>query len=271
MGQMSAERDLFDEQLQQLVSVVREVLGERVVGAYLHGSAVLGGVRPRSDIDVLAVSSRSTTPVEKRLLVERLIAITGTTNPGPPWTVELSIVVASEVKPWRYAPRLDFQYGEWVRHAFQHGDYAPWKEKDPDLALLITIALQGDRPLLGPRPAEVFDPVPPADLTRAMVHSLDGLLGNLSTDTRNVLLTLARIQCTLATGEIRTKDRAADWVLDRLPKKDHAVLARARAIYLGEEEDRWEDLGPSVAALADQMADEIRRAAPVARLPSTTR
>jgi hypothetical protein len=157
-----------------------------------------------------------------------------------------------------------------VRHAFQHGNYTPWKEKDPDLAMLITIALQGDRPLLGPRPSEIFDPVPPADLTRAMVHGLDGLLGNLSTDTRNVLLTLARIQCTLATGEIRPKDRAADWVLDRLPKKDRAVLARARAIYLGEEEDRWEDLRLSLAGVADRMADEIRRATPFARLPSTT-
>ena len=105
----------------------------------------LGGLRPRSDIDVLAVSSRPTTPEEKRLLVERLVAITGVTDPGPPWTVELTIVVESEVRPWRYPPRLDFQYGEWVRHAFEHGNYTPWKERDPDLALLITVALQGGR------------------------------------------------------------------------------------------------------------------------------
>lgn len=123
MGEMSSEGELFDKQLRQLVSEVRDTLGERVVGAYLHGSAVLGGVRTRSDIDVLAVSARSTTAAEKRLLVERLIAITGTTNPGPPWTVELTIVVASEVKPWRYPPRLDFQYGEWVRLAFRDGNY----------------------------------------------------------------------------------------------------------------------------------------------------
>ena len=258
---MSTERELFEEQLGQLVGVVRDALGEWIVGAYLHGSAVLGGVRPRSDIDVLAVSSRSTTAAEKRLLVERLIAITGTTNPGPPWTVELTIVVASEVKPWRYPPRLDFQYGEWLRRAFREGNYAPWPEHDPDLALLITVALQGDRPLLGPRPAEVFDPVPPTDVVRAMLDGLNGLLGRLPTDTRNVLLTLARIQCTQATGEIRSKDRAADWTIERLPRQDRPVLARARAIYLGVEEERWDDLRPRVAATASWMADEIRRAA----------
>ena len=256
-----AESELFDEQLQQLVAVVRDVLGERIVGAYLHGSAVLGGIRPRSDIDVLAVSSRPTTPEEKRLLVERLIAITGITDPGPPWTVELTIVVESEVRPWRYPPRLDFQYGEWVRHAFEGGNYAPWKERDPDLALLITVALQGNRPLLGPAPAEVFDPVPPSDCTRAMLDGLAGLLARVDDDTRNVLLTLARIQCTLATGEIRTKDRAADWVLHRLPEADRVPLARARAVYLGQEEERWDDLRSAVAVFAERLAGEIRRAA----------
>jgi streptomycin 3"-adenylyltransferase len=258
---LSAESELFEEQLQQLVAVARDVLGERIVGAYLHGSAVLGGIRPRSDIDVLAVSSRPTTPDEKRLLVERLIAITGTTDPGPPWTVELTIVVESEIRPWRYPPRLDFQYGEWVRKAFERGDHAPWKELDPDLALLITVALQANKPLLGPPPAEVFDPVPPSDRIRAMVDGLDGLLVRVDDDTRNVLLTLARIQCSLATGEIRTKDSAADWVLHRLPEADRAPLARARAVYLSQEEERWDDLRSEVAAVAKRMASEIRRAA----------
>lgn len=92
---MSSERELFNKQLQQLMFVVRDVLGKQIVGAYLHGSAVLGGIRPRSDIDVLAVSSRPTTPDEKHLLIERLMAITGVTDPGPPWTVELTIVVES--------------------------------------------------------------------------------------------------------------------------------------------------------------------------------
>jgi streptomycin 3"-adenylyltransferase len=258
---LRAESELFEQQLGQLVAVLRDVLAARIVGAYLHGSAVLGGIRPRSDIDVLAVSSRPTTPEEKRLLVERLIAITGVTDPGPPWTVELTIVVESEVRPWRYPPRLDFQYGEWVRHAFERGNYAPWKERDPDLALLITVALQGGKPLLGPAPAEVFDPVPPSDCARAMLEGLDALLARVDDDTRNVLLTLARIQCTLATGEIRTKDRAADWVLERLPEADRVPLARARAVYLGEEDERWDDLRSAVAVFAERLASEIRRAA----------
>jgi streptomycin 3"-adenylyltransferase len=219
---------------------------------------VLGGLRPRSDIDILAVSRRPTTRGEKRRLVQRLAAITGTTDPGPPWTIELTIVVGSQIRPWRYPPPMDFQYGEWVRRAFERGDLEPWPARDPDLAILITSVPRGDRPLLGPPPAEVFDPVPRRDRTRAMLDGLDGLLHRLEDDTRNVLLTLARVWCTLATDEIRAKDSAADWALRRLPGEHRAVLARARAIYLGEEEERWEDLKPRIRPFAGYVAATIK-------------
>jgi predicted nucleotidyltransferase len=237
------------------------------VGAYLHGSAVLGGLRPRSDIDVLAVSRRPTTKDEKRRLVERLVAMTGTTDPVPPWTIELTIVVEAQIRPWRYPPPLDFQYGEWVRREFERGKFEPWPASDPDLALLITIALRGNRPLYGPPPSEVFDPVPRADCTRAMLAGLAGLLDRLDEDTRNVLLTLARIWCTVATDEILAKDGAADWALVRLPEAQRAPLARARAIYLGDEEERWDDLAPRVRPHAEHVVGEIRRlVAPSAKL-----
>jgi predicted nucleotidyltransferase len=45
-------------QLERVVELVREVLGPDVLGVYLFGSAVLGGLRPESDLDLLAVSAR---------------------------------------------------------------------------------------------------------------------------------------------------------------------------------------------------------------------
>ena len=100
----------------------------------------------------------------------------------------------------------------------------------------------GNRALFGPPPAAFFDPVPVADLRRAIVEGIPGLLEDLDSDTANVVLTFAQIWTTLATGAIRSKDAAADWVLPRLPDKHRPVLARARAVYLGEEDDDWGDL-----------------------------
>ena len=246
------------EQLDRVVELVGDVLGPDLVGAYLFGSAVLGGLKPESDLDVLAVAARRTTRDEKRRLVERLLSISGRSTPhGRRRRVELTIAVESEVNPWRYPPRMDFQYGDWLRAEFEAGDLEPWPPTNPDLASLITMSALANRPLHGPAPADVFAPVPHDDLIRAITGEIGGLLDDLDSDTRNAILTLARIWSTVETGDIRSKDAAADWALARLPEQHRAVLARARAIYLAQEDYRWDDLRPRIRPHAEHVVARI--------------
>ena len=74
-------------------------------------------------------------------------------------------------------------------------------------------ALQASRSLHGRPIGELVEPVPRGDLVRAMTDELPSLLDDLEDDTRNVVLTLARIWMTVETGEIRAKEIAADWAL----------------------------------------------------------
>lgn len=172
----------------------------------------------------------------------------------------MTIVVKSEIRPWRYPPQRDFQYGDWLRPEFEGSD-APWSPAiDPDLATLITMALQANRPLFGRPPDEVFDPVPHADRVRAMVSAIDGFVHDLDSGTRNVILTLARIWTTVATAVIRSKDAAADWALSHLPEEHRAVLVRARAVYVGDEMERWDDIQPQVRPHVNYVLLELNRA-----------
>ena len=98
-----------------------------------------------------------------------------------------------------------------------------------------------------------------ADLDQAMLDGIPGLLADLESDTGNVILTLARIWTTVVTGEIRSKDAAADRVLARLPEEQRAVLARARSIYVAEEPERWADLQPHVRPQAEYVVGAIQR------------
>ena len=248
-------------QLDAVLGLLREVLGPALVGAYLHGSAALGRLRPRSDLDVLVVTDRPTSHDDKLRLARRLMAISDREDdPRYARCLELTIVVRSDVRPWRYPPPIDFLYGEWLRTEFERGEVEPEAPTNPDLAIVLSNVLGADHRLVGPEPATLLDPVPPADLRRAMTDELPSLLGELDTDTRNVVLTLARIWTTIVTGEIRTKDEAADWVLARLPAEHRAVLARARSVYLGEEDERWDDLRDRVHPHAEHIVREIRRA-----------
>jgi predicted nucleotidyltransferase len=248
----------------EVVAVVRRVFGDALLGAYLHGSAVLGGLRATSDIDVLGVLDRPTAESERRAIVEGLLEISGRrARRGPARPVELTLVVQADVRPWHYPPMAEFQYGEWLRDVYETGA-TPSPEVSPDLATLITMALAGNRPLAGPPPAEVLDPVPLQDVRRAIVAGIPGLFRDLQSDTRNVLLTLARIWSTLATNEIRPKDAAAAWAIDSLPKEHRNLMVLARDLYLaGIDDDRqWANLAPEARALAAHIVGEVAELAP---------
>lgn len=154
---------------------------------------------------------------------------------------------------------LDLQYGEWLDDADMEAAIARGSIESPDLAVVLEMVRTAGHSLVGPPADEVLDPVASADLVRAMVDEVPSLLDDLKDDTRNVLLTLARMWCTLEVGEIRSKDAAADWAIERLPQVHRPQLAVARDRYLLGDDSAWEE-GDAVA-LADALVERIRRAA----------
>lgn len=233
-----------DAQVDAALGVIGEALGGgTLLGVFLYGSAVDGGLRPDSDLDLFVVAARRLTQAEKRSLIEGLMPISGRETRPPSWRpLEVTVVAHADVRPWRYPPRWELQYGEWLREAFLAGDLEPWPSVNPDLAVLIAMVLASGRQLVGPPAADLLDSVPHADLVQAMVDELPQLLGDLESDTRNVLLTLARIWTTVATGELRSKDGAADWALGQLPPELQPMLAEARDLYLGGGYGSWDDM-----------------------------
>jgi predicted nucleotidyltransferase len=258
-----------ETQIEMLLEGVRDVVGGDLVGAYQHGSAVLGGFRPDSDIDVIVVSKRRTTPDEKRRLIDLLLSISGrraSRRPGRP--IELDIVVESELRPWRYPPPFDLHYDELLRDRFESGELEPWTgTTNRDLASALTMVLLGDEPLAGPHPEEVFDPVPRGDYIDAILRDIETVDEFLPWDTRNVVLTLARIWSAVESQDVHSKESAADWALPRLPAGHRAVLELARAAYRGEAEDSWDDIRPQARAYADHVVSEIERTS-AARRPT---
>jgi streptomycin 3"-adenylyltransferase len=242
------------QQLDDFVAVVEEEIGAELVGLYLFGSAVHGGLKRTSDLDLLAVTRRRTTEDERRRLVGRLLDLS-----LKPRYLELTIVVQSEVKPWRYPPVMDLQYGDWFRPEFERGEIPP-PAPNPDLAPLITMTLLHGRALVGPPAEDVLAPVPRDDLVQSGLDATGHILGELDSDTRNMLLTLARIWSTAESGVLRAKDAAADWALPHLPEEHRPVLERARDAYRAGNLGTWDDL--DVRAAADYVAAEIRRPRP---------
>ncbi|WP_131782210.1 aminoglycoside adenylyltransferase domain-containing protein [Legionella gresilensis] len=252
--------NLAAEQVKQCIAALESILKDHLLGVYLYGSAIIGGLQKYSDLDLFVVASRSTTAKDKAQLITELLKISGIYLKGIKRSVELTIVVKSEINPWRYPPLFDFQYGEWLRKEFESGNHVPWlTNKMPDLALIITQVILASNILFGPNPTQLLPYVPYTDVIKASLEALDILIVELNHDTRNVLLTLARIWCTVSTATIRSKPDAATWAIQHLPKNYKLVMQRARAICLGKEHDYWTDIELLVRSCADKIVRNIKQ------------
>ncbi|MFE9171572.1 nucleotidyltransferase domain-containing protein [Streptomyces kebangsaanensis] len=60
------------DQIREIAELVGDVLGHAAIGTCLHGSSVLGGLKPASDVDVLVVSRRRMGDRERQALLDGL-------------------------------------------------------------------------------------------------------------------------------------------------------------------------------------------------------
>lgn len=251
-SQQESDSAIFIQQVDQCIQLAKKIFDQNLLGMYLYGSSVVGGLAKYSDIDLLVVCNKPTTATEKASLTKGLLKISGIYMKSKERPIEMTVIEQAAVNPWQYPPTFDFQYGEWLRTEFELGNIEPWPNKKmPDLALLITQILLASKTLVGPTPEKILCKVPYKDFMAATIDALPNLMADLENDIRNVLLTLARIWSTLETDAIRPKPAAADWVLNRLPSQYHPVMQRAKAICMGKEEEHWQDLKELIKPCAD--------------------
>jgi len=258
----------LEQQIDQCLNLLKQIITHDLLGVYLYGSAIIGGLQKYSDIDLFVVTNRSTTREEKKQLASSLLQISGVYMKSAKPPVELTIVVKSDVNPWHYPPQFDFQYGDWLRKEFESGNIEPWQSKVmPDLALQITQVLLSGKTLVGAAPNRLLPQVPYPDFIKAMAQELPSLMDSLEFDTRNVLLTLARMWYTLETDTIHSKPESAGWVISRLPNDYHLVLQRAKSICMGEKIEYWDDLNTLIKPCVNFMIDKINELISTNQLP----
>ncbi len=251
----------IEEQISQCLGLLKDVFGQDLLGVYLYGSLIIGGLQKYSDIDLFVVANRPTTYEERTKLVANLLLISGVYAKSPKPPIEMTIVVKSEINPWQYPPRFDFQYGDWLRAEFESGNIEPWPSKEmPDLALLITQVLLANKILLGSDPDKLLCKIPYCDFLAATKNALGSLIADIHSDTRNVLLTYARIWRVVETDALCSKPSAAAWAINRLPEIYKPVMKRACAICIGEENENWDDITALIQPTADYMIGQINHA-----------
>ena len=104
--------------------IIQNLLEESLVAVYLHGSAVVGGLRPASDVDLLAVIDQPMTSEVRECLAADLMEISGRypSDPERRRPLELIVFLCADLASSRYPLRSEFIYGEWLRHEYEMGE-----------------------------------------------------------------------------------------------------------------------------------------------------
>lgn len=226
------------EQVALACAVIQQRLAGTLLGIHLYGSAVDGGLKPASDIDLLVTVAERPAAATLRTLQRALLDISAPPGQHPTLrALEVTVITRGDVVPWRHPARRELQFGEWLRQDVLAAALEP-PTTDPDLAILLTKARRHGVALSGPDITALLDPVPRRDFIQALADTLAqwNTPDDWHGDETNVVLALARIWYSAQTGDIAAKDVAVDWLLPRIPASHHPVVAKARRIYLGADE-----------------------------------
>lgn len=202
--------------LDQLVTRVREALGDKLVGLYLFGSLVTGDFDPRlSDIDLAAILNRPLAGAELARL-ERMHA--GIAQEFPAWDgrIEVGYLARADVDPFDPAATIaKIAPGEPLQaRVAEHG----W------LFNLHVVRDQGIT-LVGPDPRTLIGPIGRDELTAGLRRRMaewsayvDGELPPMDAGSQAyVVLTMCRALQTFTTGEWTSKRAAAAWAATAEP------------------------------------------------------
>ncbi|MGJ7845366.1 nucleotidyltransferase domain-containing protein, partial [Escherichia coli] len=109
-------------QVSDVLSILKNYLGASIQAVHLFGSAVDGGLKPSSDIDLLVTVNSPLSESGRAALMRELLSVSA--FPGTDVerrALEVTVLAYEDVMPWRYPARRQMQFGEWLRDDIAEG------------------------------------------------------------------------------------------------------------------------------------------------------
>ena len=99
------------------------------------------------------------TAQQRSQLTAQLIKLSGRVGCKERRPIELTIIREHALNPFRFPPRYEYMYGEWLRDELERG-MIPEANEDPDVAILLWQARKHSTALYGPPPEMLLPPIP---------------------------------------------------------------------------------------------------------------
>jgi Domain of unknown function (DUF4111)/Nucleotidyltransferase domain len=213
--------------LRDLVTRVRNVLGDNFIGAYLQGSFAIGDFDIYSDVDFLIIVQEDV-PDDRLPPLQALHA--NIFKLECPWAQHLEgsyipkAALAQLPPPSRKFWYLDHGSTELVRSAHDDSLVVYWSLRERGITLI------------GPEPHSLVAPVPVEALQREVSNTMRTWLEQLLTAPNELdnrfyqpfaVLSYCRMLHTLETGTVESKRAGAMWAKNALDTSWHQLIQRA--------------------------------------------
>ncbi len=223
-------------QLQTVCECLHTLLGEEIVGIYLHGSLAMGCFHPHhSDLDLLVVTRHRMSVDRKQQVMALLLRLS-----NAPFPIEISFLVFSEIHPFEHPLPFDLHYSEMWREQtsreLAEGTRQRWNEesrRDPDLTAHVMITRHRGLTLSGKPIPEVFPLVPDEAYALSILGDYHDARASRKEHLVYFVLNACRVHAFLENGKILSKEEGGRYGLTVIPGQFHPLIRQALASYRG--------------------------------------
>lgn len=234
--------NILDNVTEIFVAQSQKILGDHLVGIYLHGSAVMGCFNEKkSDIDLVVVVNTAISDKVKRQYMDMVVELN---TYAPEKGIELSVVRKDVCSPFIYPTpfELHFSAAHLAWYKTNPSDYVNQMHGlDKDLAAHFTIIYHRGRCLFGKEIRDVFAEVGREFYFDSIWSDIENAEEEIITNPTYIILNLCRVLAYKKDGMILSKREGGNWGIDNVPKKYHSLILQALNEYSSSDPVEWED------------------------------
>lgn len=223
---------MWQELMDQILAHYREILGENLLGAYVHGSIAFGCFHPeKSDIDFLIVTERAPDMFQKERMIRLLLELAPF---APQKGFEMSLVLREHCRNFVHPAPYQLHYSAAWHDAYERdmkGTLQMLQGVDSDLSAHFTVTRAAGIALVGPEPEQMFAPVPWADYWDSIRGDVESAVEDVAENPVYVVLNLCRVLAAKREGAVLSKAQGGRWGLENLPEHLHEPVKKALLAY----------------------------------------
>lgn len=224
----------LNELLERFTKDTIRIIGNDLVGVYLHGSAVMGCFNPeKSDVDLMIVVDGELSKKTKRAFMDMVVEMNAY---APEKGIEMSIVRKEVCSPFVYPTPFELHFSN-MHIGWYTSDPDGYVEHmngtDIDLAAHFTIINSRGRTLFGKEIKDVFAPVPHEDYFDSICADIEEAPTDILENPVYITLNLCRVLAYKNDSLIRSKAEGGKWGEEHLPEAYRPLIEAALEEYSG--------------------------------------